>query len=499
MENLESIRMTFPYNINNFDLAQLFVREIAKKIGFSGTSLDQIDIAVEVVVPFIMKQAYDSEESKTFDIICQKIEGGMKILIKDMGMPFDPRTVARFNITKNIEDMEMEGIGIYLMNKMLDDLEFRNLGHLGKEIMMVKYLPQGNLQEQVPASDTDMMEDSAVITEKIEFEVRRMMPEEAIEVSRCAYKSHGFSFFDDHIYYPERLVEMNRNLEMISAVAVTRENDLMGHAALVFQNPEDTIAELTFAFVNIEYRGQGALNRLTDFLLQVPKKRKLTGIYSYAVAVHPYTQKSLAKYGLKDCGILLATSPASWRFKGISDDTSQRISVVLSFKYMREPSELNLYPPVHHKAMIARLYDSLGVQHQFRLPESPAPSFKTAVSEIDVAENELEGSAVIYVLNYGENILKVIRKTLRELCVKQIACIDMLIRLNDPLTCYLTEEFEKMGFFFAGILPDSRIGDGLILQYLNNVRFNYDKVVIYQDFTKEVLAYIRAHDPNENS
>ncbi len=81
------------------------------------------------------------------------------------------------------------------------------------------------------------MEDAAVTTGKIDFEVRRMMLEEAIEVSRCAYKSHGFSFLDDHIYYPERLVEMNRKLEMISAVAVTSENDLMGHAALVFNNP----------------------------------------------------------------------------------------------------------------------------------------------------------------------------------------------------------------------------------------------------------------------
>ena len=32
-------------------------------------------------------------------------------------------------------------------------------------------------------------------------------PEEAIEVSKCAYKSHGYTFFDDHIYYPERIVE----------------------------------------------------------------------------------------------------------------------------------------------------------------------------------------------------------------------------------------------------------------------------------------------------
>jgi hypothetical protein len=47
----------------------------------------------------------------------------------------------------------------------------------------------------------------------------------------------GYSFFDDHIYYPERLVELNRSGELISAVAVTEDNVFMGHAGLLYQNP----------------------------------------------------------------------------------------------------------------------------------------------------------------------------------------------------------------------------------------------------------------------
>ena len=142
-----------------------------------------------------------------------------------------------------------------MLQKVVDDLSFHNLGHLGKEIHMVKYLPQFTPQTILEPDYGQVVEDLKVLTGTIDFEVRAMQPEEAIEVSRCAYKSHGYSFFDDHIYYPERLIEMNQNLEMISAVAVTRENEFMGHAALLFQYPEDTIAELTFAFVNIEYRG----------------------------------------------------------------------------------------------------------------------------------------------------------------------------------------------------------------------------------------------------
>jgi serine/threonine-protein kinase RsbW len=498
MKDSDSVKLTIPNDIIYFDMAQFFVREMAKKTGFSGSSLDQIEIAVEESVTFVMKHGYDKEESKTVDIICQRIEGGLKIIVKDMGIPFDPNRIARFNITKNIEDMETEGLWIYMLNKVVDDLSFQNLGHLGKEIHMVKYLPQSAQTVISSLEESAVMEDAMPGTGKIAYEVRRMLPEEAIEVSRCAYISHGYSFFDDHIYYPERLVEMNRNLEMISVVAVTKENEFMGHTALVFQYPEDTIAELTFAFVNMEYRGQGALNRMTDFLLNVPKKRRLTGIYAYAVANHPFTQKSLLKYNLKDCGILLATSPASWKFKGISDDTSQRISVVLSFRYMHEPSTLLLYPPEHHREMITKLYESLGASHQFLQPGSQDVSFKTPVSGLHTGLNELEGCGEIYVLNYGENILREIRRTLRSFCVRHISTINLFLKMTDPLTSRLTEEFEKMGFFFAGILPETMIGDALVLQYLNNVEFDYDKLVIYQDSTKEILAYIHAHDPNEN-
>jgi len=498
MENMESVKLTIPNDIDYFNMAQLFVREMAKKIGFRGGELNQIDIAVEESVTYVMKHAYDKEESKTIDIICQEIEGGLKVIVKDMGIPFDPNQIARFNITKDIADMETEGLWIYMVQKVMDDLSFHNLGHLGKEIQMVKYLHKTDLQVALNTDESQEMEDPKGITEKIDFIVRAMLPEEAIEVSRCAYKSHGYSFFDDHIYYPERLVEMNRNLEMISAVAVTRENDFMGHAALFFQYPEDTIAELTFAFVNIEYRGQGALNRLTDFLLHAPKKRKLTGIYAYAVTNHIYTQKSLIKYGLKDCGILLATSPASWKFKGISDDASQRISVVLSLRYMDKPAVLNLYPPEHHRAMIIKLYESLGVTHHYHQPEPQELSYKAAESAIFTGVNELESCGEIFVLSYGENILREIRKTLRSFCIKHISSINMFLKLGDPLTFNLTAEFEKMGFFFAGVLPDSMIGDALVLQYLNNVEFDYDKLVLYQDVTKEILAYIRSHDPNED-
>ena len=498
MENSESVRLTIPNDLIYFDVAQLFAREMAKKIGFRGYELNEIDIAVEESVTYVITHAYDKEEDKTIDIICRKIEGGMMIIVKDMGIPFDPARIARFDITKNPDEFEIEGLGIYLLQKVVDDLSFHNLGHLGKEIHMVKYLPQFAPQADIGPVFQPFTGDTKIVSGKIDFEVHALRPEEAIEVSRCAYKSHGYSFFDDHIYFPERLVEMNENLELLSAVAVTPENDFMGHAALLFEHPEDTIAELTFFFVNVEYRGQGVLNRLVDFLLQVPKKRELTGIYGYAVANHPYSQKSFTRIGMKDCGLLLATSPASWKFKGISDDMSQRISVVLSFMYMTEPAPQILYPPVQHLDMIMKIYETLGISNNYSKPGTAAPVFSGTDSVIYPELNDLESCAGIYIIRYGENVIHDTRRILRDLCVSNVSAVNMFLPLNDPLTFHLTSEFEKMGFFFAGVLPQSQSGDALVMQYLNNVAFDYGKLVLYTDFSKEMMEYIRSYDPNEN-
>ena len=83
MKTNESIKMTFPNKLSYFFLVQLFVREIAQMIGFSGRELNQIDVAVEESVSNIM--VHNSvEDLPTFDIVCEKTSGGIKIILKEL-------------------------------------------------------------------------------------------------------------------------------------------------------------------------------------------------------------------------------------------------------------------------------------------------------------------------------------------------------------------------------------------------------------------------------
>jgi anti-sigma regulatory factor (Ser/Thr protein kinase) len=498
MEKLRYLRLTVPNDKFYLRLVLTFFKEAAMIFGCSETDSYKIEVAIEEAITNVIEHAYEANESSTFDVICEGIPGGVKMIIKEKGLPYDPKRQSQYNPDAELDEQSARGMGLFLMRELMDEVHFLNLGAEGKETLLILYFKdQAAITEQDISEEEKAIDEQEVIEGKINYDVRLMEPSDAIEISKCAYKSHGYSFFDDHIYYPDHIIEMNQTGEMISAVAVTPDNVFMGHGALHYPYPGARIAELTFLFVNVEYRGQGCMNRVCDFLYTTPKQHPLAGIYTYAVTNHLFTQKIMVRMGVKDCGIILASSPATWQFKGIVGESAQRISVVLSFKYLDAAVPRTLYPPVHHKEMIEKLYRNIGATHDFvtsvadtRLPDDP--------SDIETTLFDSEECAEIMVRHYGAQVLQEVRRILRDLCVRKIAAIQLMLPLEDPATCFMTKAIEDLGFFFSSILPRESIGDVLVLQYLNNVPFDYAKVMVHTEIAAELLAYIHERDPYAN-
>jgi anti-sigma regulatory factor (Ser/Thr protein kinase) len=215
----DSLKLTLPNDLSYLQNAQSFVIEAARRFGFSEEELTHIEIAIEEAVTNVMKYAFDAEESSHFDIACEKLPAGIKIVIKEKGIPFDPGQVAAYRSGATLEDASTRGLGTYLMQHMMDEVSFHNLGTEGKETHLIKYRKDKAALESEQRAQQEAAVEPAVIQEKIEYDVRGLDPREAIQISKCAFKSHGYSFFDEHIYYPERLIAMNQSGEMISAVA----------------------------------------------------------------------------------------------------------------------------------------------------------------------------------------------------------------------------------------------------------------------------------------
>ncbi len=499
---MESVKLTLPAKVAYLPIVTETARHYAAMVGFSEDDIYKIVLSVEETVTNIIHHSYVYQEvSPTFDIsFCTSEPYGISIRIDDKGMPFDPSKLPVYDSAKAAADMDISGLGLQLIRGMMDRVEYRNLGRDGKESLLIKYCSASDdKRNRTGVSPQECSLSGEADQVPVECTVRRLNPDEAIEVSRGAYKSHGYTFFNDAIYYPQKIRELNEKNFMVSAVAVSRRNEFMGHGALILSEPGARTGDLDFFFVDPKFRKQNRLgSRIADFLTEKAVEMNLAGLYAYAVTVHTISQKMAAKT-MQPTAVLLATSPMTWDFKGISGSLNQRISVVLGFRYLRTPEPRIIYFPERHEEMIRSLYASINAEHRFeKAAAAPVeePAVKTVLQTVIA---EVENSAEIRLIRAGSDLAEVLHREVRRLCIKGIDAITLGASLEDGTAARYLDLLEGMGFFFAGIFPETPMGDVLILQYLNNLDFDYKAVKVLPGRTETLLNYIRRHDPNQGA
>lgn len=503
----KSSKLTLPNDIRYLPLAMSFVQENAVIAGFQGKEINKIQLGVEEAISNVIKHAFDSGENAEFQVICECIPLGLKTIIKDKGLPFDPTVLHDYN-PKDIKDEKVEsGLGLFLMKQFLDEVSFHNLGREGKETHLVKYLQQMTAKNS--GSERKKSKNKEPFAPKsVPFIVRKAKSSETIEISKCAYDAYDYSYGHEHIYYPDRLRKLMESNLIISAVAVTKDDqkEIMAHNALIFDDLNDKIVEMGMALTKQRYQNQGCGRKLGIFLLKEAVKKGLVGILLDCTTTHIYSQKAAIHAGARECCILLGIDPnkQSWRY---FDSHSQRGSNIIAYKKVPLSSTLRslkrkkeIFPPEHHLNIIKKIYSNLDEKPKFIHQKNVKIKLPEILSEVHVQTGKsYQQNATIKVKSYGSDILHQINRTLRHLCVDKFEVIYLYLNLKDPFTAMMTEEFEALGFFFAGLIPGAEGFDKLELQYLNNVKIDYDKIQLYSEFAKELLVYIRDRDPIYNN
>jgi serine/threonine-protein kinase RsbW len=324
-----------------------------------------------------------------------------------------------------------------------------------------------------------------------------MKSEEAFEVSKIMYKTYGYTYPYEFVYYPEKIVALNASGAIYSAVAATDRGEIAGHCALRSWSENPEIVEMVAGMVRPEFRSLGCFAGITDFLIAHARSEGRLGIFGQAVTNHVYSQRSGHQAGLQDCAVFLGQIPLTADFKSLTGTSSQKISMVMGFKFLRPPPARILYPPEHHANMITTIYGDLGLEPQLKRNRMAAAAVKQKHAVFHI---NLIGSlqfARISITCYGDDIITELKTKVKALCLKKIEVIHLFLNLSDPLTALFGGQFESLGFFFAGVLPAGLPGgDALILQYLSNVPIDYGRIQLESDRAKQILTYIRDHDPN---
>lgn len=131
--------LTVTSEINYLPAIQAFAKECSKAIGFSDNDQEMILLALEEAVANVIGHALESA-AQSFQIIFEPSAQGIRIIVKDKGLPYDPGLVPGYETPEDIEHIPSSGLGSFIMKKCVDEVSFLNLGREGKELHLVKHL-----------------------------------------------------------------------------------------------------------------------------------------------------------------------------------------------------------------------------------------------------------------------------------------------------------------------------------------------------------------------
>jgi serine/threonine-protein kinase RsbW len=484
--------------------AAIYVSEIARTMGMVDQDLKSLENGIIEAITALMRYSFEPGEKDTLEIFCERIPEGLKVSLRDKGLPFGAGDSDSDSavIESSIDDRREMGAPIFRLKEYLDEIRFNNLGSEGKELVLIKHLKNKSITDYYAACDLEPFEPSvapiASSLDELKCRVRRMEPREAAEVSKTVYKTYGYTYPHEYVYYPEKINALNKSGRIYPAVAVSGEKDIAGYSVFQIWEENPQIVEMAQGIVKPEYRSLGCFRNMTQYLLAEAKSQGKQGAFGEAVTNHTISQHTVHGFGFRDCALRLGTIPPGTVFKGMQAQNAYRVSMLVQFLFLKQPpASLSIYAPPHHSNMIAALYKGLGVRPEIK---TAVPAQAEKVTSSFAIRMNLVGSmnfARIIIDRYGMNIVDHLKTQVKELCLKKTEIINLFLNLSDPSTCIYTEQFEKLGFFFAGILPGGLSnGDALILQYLNNVPLDYDAIQVKSTTAKKLLAYVREHDPN---
>ncbi len=111
--------------VDNLEQVLAFVDEEIDRLDCSVKIRTQIDVAVEELFVNIAHYAYNPETGPaTVRIEVEKEPPAISITFIDKGVPYDPLAKADPDITLSAEDREIGGLGIFMVKKSMDSIDY---------------------------------------------------------------------------------------------------------------------------------------------------------------------------------------------------------------------------------------------------------------------------------------------------------------------------------------------------------------------------------------
>ncbi len=123
-------------NLSELDHLCQTCEEIGRSIGISDKSIFEMNLALDELFTNIISYGFQDQQEHTIKIVIT-IEGDLlHMCIEDDGLPFNPLASKTPDFQCGIEECKIGGLGIHLIRKLMDDVQYQRLAD--KNILVLK-------------------------------------------------------------------------------------------------------------------------------------------------------------------------------------------------------------------------------------------------------------------------------------------------------------------------------------------------------------------------
>ncbi|MED4600909.1 anti-sigma B factor RsbW [Paenibacillus validus] len=136
-----AVCLTVPAEPEYIDLVRLTLYGISSKLGFSYEEIEDMKVAVAEACNNAVVHAYEPGRPGKMNVRFERLNDGLRITVKDEGPSFDYEAKAQRAESlheKTLHEINVGGLGIYLMQALMDDVEVRT--GAGTEVTLTKRL-----------------------------------------------------------------------------------------------------------------------------------------------------------------------------------------------------------------------------------------------------------------------------------------------------------------------------------------------------------------------
>jgi serine/threonine-protein kinase RsbW len=141
------LQLQTPGHGSYLSFIRALVGDLSRKVGFSEEEVAKIEMSVDEACSNVVEHAYEAKKEWCWNHrdpeirLDVRVENARLIIeINDHGQHFDFASYSLTDVENRLKEMQPGGYGIFIMRKLMDEVQYSSSDQTGNTLRLVKYL-----------------------------------------------------------------------------------------------------------------------------------------------------------------------------------------------------------------------------------------------------------------------------------------------------------------------------------------------------------------------